>query len=231
MASISAHEMPKQALDGHLLVNPLTDDRENKLLMLLLCFKNGSLVRERVREEITSNDWKEMSELLSKTAPSNQGFIGFFYDDHEILPQNIQGRYYFNADDQQIDDLEATYKARAVLEGQFLAKRLYLQRANIDLTNNVDRIVITGGASVNVDLVQILADIFGKPVYAALAPNSGALGGALRAIDVINKKPNSTTSTIECLIASEPRQEYTAVYDEMLIRYAKLEDKIVKGTK
>ncbi|CAF0850752.1 unnamed protein product [Rotaria sordida] len=231
MASISGYEMPKQALDGHLLVNPLTDDRENKLLMLLLCFKNGSLVRERVREEISAKDWNQISELLSKTSPTNHGYIGFFYDDHEILPQNIQGRFYFNADDQQIDDLEGAYKARAVLEGQCLAKRLYLQRANIDLTNKVDRIVITGGASVNVDLVQILADIFGKPVYATFAPNSGALGGALRAIDVINHKPNSTTSTVECLIAAQPRHEYTVIYDEMLVRYAKLEDKIVKGTK
>jgi len=79
--------------------------------------------------------------------------------------------------------------------------------------------------------VQILADIFAKPVYAALAPNSGALGGALRAVDVINQKPNSTTSTVECLVVAQPRSEYTVAYDEMLARYAKLEDKIVKGTK
>ncbi|CAF4700861.1 unnamed protein product, partial [Rotaria magnacalcarata] len=63
-----------------------------------------------------------------------------------------------NADNQKVENLEGAAKARAVLEGQCLAKRLYLQRANIDLTKNVDRIVITGGASVNVDLVQILAD-------------------------------------------------------------------------
>lgn len=48
MGAISANEMPKQALDGHLLVNPLAKDQENTLLMLLLCFKNGSLVRERM---------------------------------------------------------------------------------------------------------------------------------------------------------------------------------------
>jgi len=85
-----------------------------------------------------------MSEFIGKTSPSNNGFIGFFYDDHEILPQNIQGRFYFNANDQQIDDLEPANKARAVLEGQCLAKRYYLKKANVDLTNNVDRIVITG---------------------------------------------------------------------------------------
>jgi len=129
MASIPASAMPKEAFDGHLLVNPLTANPESNLLMLLLCFKNGSLVRECVRQEIGSKDWKEMSEFISKTSPSNDGFIGFFYDDHEILPQNIQGRFYFNADDQQIDDLEASYKARAVLEGQCLAKRLYLKKS------------------------------------------------------------------------------------------------------
>jgi hypothetical protein len=31
-----------------------------------------------------------------------------------------------------------------VVEGQFLAKRLYLQKANVDLKSNVDRIVVTG---------------------------------------------------------------------------------------
>lgn len=47
MASIPAAAMPKEAFDGHLLVNPLTANPESNLLMLLLCFKNGSLVRER----------------------------------------------------------------------------------------------------------------------------------------------------------------------------------------
>ncbi|CAF1050105.1 unnamed protein product [Adineta steineri] len=231
MASIPASAMPKEALDGHLLVNPLTANPESNLLMLLLCFKNGSLVRERVREEIAAKDWQAMSKLLGETTPSNNGFIGYFYDDHEILPQNIQGRFYFNKDGQQINDLEAIYKARAVLEGQCLAKRLYLQKANVDLNNSVDRIVVTGGASANTDLLQILADVFGKTVYTALAPNSGALGGALRAIDVINQKPNSTSSTVECLVAAQPRSEFTAIYNEMLTGYAKLEDKIVKGIK
>ena len=54
MASIPAGEMPKQAFDGHLLVNPLTANPESNLLMLLLCFKNGSLVREPVHEEVSS---------------------------------------------------------------------------------------------------------------------------------------------------------------------------------
>ena len=90
-----------------------------------------------------------------------------------------------------------------------------------------DVYVRLGGASVNVDLLQILADIFAKPVYAAVAPNSGALGGALRAVDVVNGTSNSSTSTVECLVAAQPRQEFTAIYDTMLDRYAQLESKLV----
>jgi hypothetical protein len=48
MASISASAMPKEAFDGHLLVNPLIVNPESDFLMLLLCFENGSLVRERM---------------------------------------------------------------------------------------------------------------------------------------------------------------------------------------
>jgi sugar (pentulose or hexulose) kinase len=84
---------------------------------------------------------------------------------------------------------------------------------------------------VNTDLLQILADIFARPVYTASAPNSGALGGALRAIDVINQKPNSVSSTFECVVAAKPRAEYTALYDGMLNRYTQLEETIVQGAK
>lgn len=86
-----------------------------------------------------------------------------------------------------------------------------------------------GGASVNIDFLQILADVFGKPVYAALAPNSGCFGGALRAIDVVKQISNSKSSTIKYLVTAQPRNEYTTVYDEMLVRYAKLEDRILSN--
>jgi len=105
---------------------------------------NNRLFCLDVREEIGAKDWQQMSELLCQSPPSNHGFLGYFFDDNEILPQNIQGRFYFNSDEQQIEDLEPASKVRALLEAQCLAKRLYLQRANIDLVNNVDRIVING---------------------------------------------------------------------------------------
>lgn len=78
----------------------------------------------------------------------------------------------------------------------------------------------------NADLLQILADVFGKPVFTAEAPNSGALGGALRAVDVINNKGNGLSSTVECSVAAQPRKENTSIYDNLLIHYSRCEDKL-----
>ena len=100
-----------------------------------------------------------MSELLGQTPSANKGVIGFFYDDHEILPHNVQGRFYFNADGEQVNDLEAASKVRALVEGQLLAKRLYLQRANVDLNNNVDQIVVTGEFCSSADSFERLSSL------------------------------------------------------------------------
>lgn len=45
----------------------------------------------------------------------------------------------------------------------------------------------------------------------------------------MNQRANSVTSTVECSIAAEPRSEFSAMYAEMLNRYAKVEEQIVKG--
>lgn len=47
MASISASSVPQEGFNGHLFINPLIINPESDLLMLLLRFRNGSLIRER----------------------------------------------------------------------------------------------------------------------------------------------------------------------------------------
>jgi xylulokinase len=45
----------------------------------------------------------------------------------------------------------------------------------------VDTIHATGGAAVNRDILQVMADVFGANVYQLRVDNSAALGAALRA--------------------------------------------------
>ncbi len=46
---------------------------------------------------------------------------------------------------------------------------------------DVDTIVATGGAAVNTQILQVMADVFGAEVHRPTVTNSAALGAALRA--------------------------------------------------
>jgi xylulokinase len=45
----------------------------------------------------------------------------------------------------------------------------------------VSRVLATGGASANRDVLQVMADVFGAAVYQAPSDNAACLGAALRA--------------------------------------------------
>lgn len=50
-----------------------------------------------------------------------------------------------------------------MIEGQFLARRAYGEDVGLDLKGG--RVIATGGASSNKNVLQVLADVFNKPVY------------------------------------------------------------------
>ncbi len=55
--------------------------------MILLCFKNGSLTREWVRDQIHSGkDWAVFDQHLLATKPGNGGNIGYYFLQPEIVP-------------------------------------------------------------------------------------------------------------------------------------------------
>lgn len=55
--------------------------------MALLCFKNGSLTRERIRRDFANSSWSIFNELLDSTPRGNFGNIGFYFDLWEIIPK------------------------------------------------------------------------------------------------------------------------------------------------
>ena len=58
----------------------------------------------------------------------------------------------------------ACAQVRAVVEGQFLSMRLHAESIGISQPR---RLIATGGASANPALCQVLADVFGAPVFVA----------------------------------------------------------------
>lgn len=95
--------------------------------MALLCFKNGSLTRESIRNSCASSDWKQFDEALASTSPGNDGNIGIYFEVTEIMPF-AQGVYRFNGKDEKVDSFANGTEIRALIEGQFMAKRAHAEQ-------------------------------------------------------------------------------------------------------
>uniref|UniRef100_A0A8C2IFF0 Xylulose kinase n=1 Tax=Cyprinus carpio TaxID=7962 RepID=A0A8C2IFF0_CYPCA len=79
----------------------------------------------------------------------------------------------------QVSWFEQDVEIRALLEGQFLAKRVHAEK----LGYKIRELLATGGASSNKDILQVLSDVFNAPVYTIDVTDSACLGCAYRALD------------------------------------------------
>ncbi|OEL22866.1 Xylulose kinase [Dichanthelium oligosanthes] len=176
----------KPSLEGHVFPNPVEPDG----YMVMLCYKNGSLTREDVRNRCAEKSWDVFNNYLEKTAPLNGGKLGFYYKDHEILPPLPVGFHRYaveNLDDASSDNLierevaefDPPSEVRAIIEGQMLSMRGHAER--FGMPNPPKRIIATGGASSNESILKSIAQIFGCPVFTVQRPDSASLGAALRA--------------------------------------------------
>ena len=166
---------PKPSLDGHVFVNPINEDH----YMGLICFKNGSLTRERIRDSCADANWEIFNQLLESTPRGNFGNIGFYFDLREIYPV-VSGDFRFNRFDNDVTCFAKEVDIRACVESQFLRLRIHAENLGFKSKANT-RILATGGASANHSIVGVLADIFNAPVYTYSIPNSAVLGSALLA--------------------------------------------------
>ena len=140
--------------------------------MGLTVFKNGSLARERVRNAFGMS-WTEFSRALSSTPAGNQARLFLPWYEPEITPsvQNPGVHRY------GLEERDGPGHVRGVIESQMMAITRHSRWMGVD----VDTIYATGGAAANVQILQVMADVFNAQVYQLEVGNSAALGAALRA--------------------------------------------------
>ncbi|XP_063062155.1 xylulose kinase [Engraulis encrasicolus] len=221
---------PKPTVEGHVFCNPV----DSQAYMALICFKNGSLTRERIRNSCAGGSWDVFSEGLRGTCMGNQGNIGMYFDTMEITPPAV-GIYKFNKDDQRVSDFTEQEEIRALVEGQFLAKRLYAEKLGYKIMPGT-RVLATGGASSNMDILQVLSDVFNAPVYTIDLANSACLGCAYRALHGLVAEGGLTfqeavRNAPKPQLAVSPTPGALKVYEEQLRRYRQLEEIILRDTK
>jgi xylulokinase len=135
-------------------------------------FSNGSLARERAREE-SGLTWAQVEQTLIDTEPGAKPGLALPWYAPEITPRvSVPGRRL-----KDLDPNDSPGIVRAVIEGQMLS----IARHTRWMVDAPAIVSATGGASVNRCLLQIMADVFGAPVVRPLVANTSALGAALRA--------------------------------------------------
>ena len=165
--------MPEPRTDpngyGHVFGNPMGG------FMSLICFLNGSLARERVKDDL-GLDWADFNrEGLAKTPIGNEGRLMLPFFGPEITPRVDSSATVSLG----LDSVEPAAVVRAVLEGQFLNMKVHSRWLGVD----PETIYLTGGASRNDGIAQTVASVFGVPVSRLSVTGSAALGAAMRAAE------------------------------------------------
>ncbi len=204
--------MPEPRTDpngfGHVFGNPAGG------YMSLICFKNGSLAREAVKEEFDLG-WEAFEkEGLAATPTGNGGLMMLPFYEPEITPRLDTGGPIFSQEAKP----SAEQSVRAVLEGQFLNMRAHFGWLGVEPT----RVSITGGASANDGIAQVIANVFGVPVDRLDVPGSAGVGAGMRAAHALG----GNLAELEAAFCQakegstiEPEAGAKAVYDEMLVKF------------
>jgi len=150
---------------GHVFGNPAGG------FMSLICFRNGSLAREALRDDLAV-DWSAFEkDALSETIGSAASNLTLPFYGAEITPRHDFDRPVTNF----VEEPTPALRIRSLLEGQFLNMRLHSAWMGVDTKS----IRLTGGASKNDGIAQLVADVFQAPVERLDVANSAALGAAL----------------------------------------------------
>lgn len=185
----------------HFLNHPTTAG----LYMFMLCYKNGGLAREHIRDAINNdksrswdrfNDVATTTPVLGQSKDQDPARLGLFFPRPEIVPAVKEGvwRYTYsassglqNAEDDSNSWPRPDADARAILESQFLSLRLRSQslvEPQGSLPAQPRRIYLVGGGAANSAIAELAGQVLGgsEGVFKLeIGGNACALGSAYKA--------------------------------------------------
>ncbi len=194
---------------GHVFGNPAGG------FMSLICFRNGSLAREALRDQL-GLDWSAFDrDALAATVEAAGANLMLPFFGPEITPRHDFAGPVLEG------PVAPELQVRALLEGQFLNMRLHSRWMEV----KTELIRLTGGASKNDGIAQLVADIFQAPVERLDVLNSAALGAALVAA-AADGHDLQALQGIFCKAspgsALQPNRSLSDVYDDALGRFQSL---------
>lgn len=182
------------------------------LYMFMLCYKNGGLAREHIRDALNADSthtWDKFNEtatstpVLGQSTPSSPMRLGLFFPRPEIVPAVKEGVWrYTYTPSSGLSNAESDPKAwpvpaadaRAILESQFLSLRLRSQslvEPQGALPAQPRRIYLVGGGAANAAIAELAGQVLGGSdgVYKLeIGGNACALGSAYKAAWGVGRK-------------------------------------------
>ncbi len=165
---------------GHVFGNPAGG------FMSLICFKNGSLAREKIKEQY-GVDWEFFgTTAFEKTIPGNDGDMMLPFFVPEITPHVLDPKPFYSGSRAFCTGKSSPEKMiRAIVEAQSLGMKLNSRW----IGEKFKTIRVTGGASRAHGHCQVLADVFDAEVQKISVPDSAALGAAMMAANAVDGIP------------------------------------------
>ena len=203
---------------GHVFGNPAGG------FMSLICFRNGSLAREALRDHL-GLDWSAFDrDALAKTdAAAGKNLMLPFYGP-EITPRHDFTAPVLLGSEEFESGTNPALQVRALLEGQFLNMRLHSEWMGV----KPSRLLLTGGASKNDGIAQVAADVFQTPVERIDVSNSAALGAALIAATAAGHDLAALQKTF-CRVTGpslQPDRSLEDLYEDTLDDFSDLLDEM-----
>lgn len=200
--------------EAHVFCNPVNEDH----WMALTCYRNGSLAREQVRSECKKDeseelyDWNEISDIL--LAKKSEKLDNFSIDlfEREINPALGPDFHENRALGRSPIDVIID-----CLVGQVIMRKVHMETL---LGICPERLILTGGASANKGLLQLIANVFQCEVFTLVdSTEAAAIGGAVRA----NFSKTGVWLVPELVKTAVPVVELKSHYGEMQDVYKMLE--------
>ncbi|KAL2283580.1 hypothetical protein FJTKL_09892 [Diaporthe vaccinii] len=171
----------------HFMSHPCTPDQ----YMFMLCYKNGGLARERVRDSLPPvaagepDKWANFNDAVLSSPPldaanpsADRAKLGLYFYLPEIVPNIRAGTWRYTcraADGSDLRDAggdkwPAAKDARAIVESQALSMRLRSQNLvhapdparHPGLPAQPRRIYLVGGGSLNPAIARVVGDVLGS---------------------------------------------------------------------
>ncbi|KAF9047148.1 actin-like ATPase domain-containing protein [Hymenopellis radicata] len=166
---------PKRFTTSHLLSHPTTAPDAQ---IAMLCYKNGALAREQLRDRFADSHWTKYNQLVEGTSPGSGGYMGLYFPLPEIIPPGVKGEFLYRTQPGKApvkvgeDEVPAGLHPRMILESQFLSIRSRIAAILPPNSPPLQRLVT---------IRQLAADLFDMKVYVSATKEAAGMGGALLA--------------------------------------------------